>query len=141
MPRQPVAGTHARHGTAARTEKLIKTHGLSHLSLLVRDPEVSLKFYQRLFGVKECYRDDECIHVLGPGLFDVIAFERGRGAGRRGGIDHFGFRLQDPGDIDRAVNEALAAGGKLIRRGEFSPGCPYAYVSDPDGYEIEIWFE
>ena len=21
------------------------------------------------------------------------------------------------------------------------PGLPYAYVADPDGYEIEIWFE
>ena len=35
----------------------------------------------------------------------------------------------------------LAAGGTLDRRGEFSPGFPYAYVHDPDGYEIEIWFE
>jgi len=23
----------------------------------------------------------------------------------------------------------------------FAPGSPYAYVNDPDGYEIEIWFE
>jgi hypothetical protein len=36
---------------------------------------------------------------------------------------------------------SLAAGGKLLRRGEFSPGFPFAYVSDPDDYEIEIWFE
>jgi len=27
------------------------------------------------------------------------------------------------------------------RRGEHAPGEPYAYVADPDGYEIEIWFE
>jgi hypothetical protein len=33
------------------------------------------------------------------------------------------------------------AGGRLLRRGEFAPGLPYAYVADPDGYEIEIWFE
>jgi hypothetical protein len=30
---------------------------------------------------------------------------------------------------------------RLLRRGEFAPGLPYAYVADPDGYEIEIWFE
>jgi catechol 2,3-dioxygenase-like lactoylglutathione lyase family enzyme len=30
---------------------------------------------------------------------------------------------------------------RLLRRGEFAPGLPFAYVADPDGYEIEIWFE
>jgi predicted enzyme related to lactoylglutathione lyase len=37
-----------------------------------------------------------------------------------------------------AVEEA---GGKLLRRGELSPGYPFAYVTDPDGHEIELWFE
>ena len=62
-------------------------------------------------------------------------------AGVAGGISHFGFRLRRPEDIDLAVQEVLAAGGRLLRRGEFAPGYPYAYVADPDGYEIEIWFE
>ena len=59
----------------------------------------------------------------------------------RSGLPHFGFRLKRPEDIDRAVEAVLAAGGTLLRRGEFSPGLPVAYVHDPDGYEIEIWFE
>ena len=57
------------------------------------------------------------------------------------GLTHFGFRLVDASDIDLAVREVERAGGTLLRRGEFSPGFPYAYVADPDGYEIEIWFE
>ena len=44
-------------------------------------------------------------------------------------------------DIDAAVEEVKRAGGKLVKRGEFAPGCPFAYVHDPDGYEIEIWYE
>jgi catechol 2,3-dioxygenase-like lactoylglutathione lyase family enzyme len=55
--------------------------------------------------------------------------------------DTFGFRLVSPGDIDAAVEEVERAGGKLRQRGEFCPGCPYAYVTDPDGYEVEIWYE
>ncbi len=39
------------------------------------------------------------------------------------------------------IAEVERAGGRLLRRGEFAPGLPYAYVADPDGYEIEIWFE
>ena len=61
--------------------------------------------------------------------------------GLGGGVAHFGFRLVDPDDIDRAIAEVERAGGRLLRRGEFAPGLPYAYVADPDGYEIEIWFE
>jgi catechol 2,3-dioxygenase-like lactoylglutathione lyase family enzyme len=72
----------------------------------------------------------------------VIAFEKvGTGAGVIGGISHFGFRLVRPEDIETAVAEVERAGGRLLRRGEFSPGFPFAYVADPDGYEIEIWFE
>lgn len=121
---------------------MVKTYGLTHISLTVRDPERSLRFYGQVFGVKEYYRDEGVIQALGPGKHDVMAFDRGRkNAGKRGGIDHFGFRLIDPADIDKAVAEVERAGGKLLRRGEFSPGFPYAFVEDPDGYEIEIWFE
>jgi catechol 2,3-dioxygenase-like lactoylglutathione lyase family enzyme len=121
---------------------MVKTHGLTHISLAVRDPERSLRFYTDVFGVREYYRDDDQIQVLGPGPHDVIAFERAEStAGQAGGITHFGFRLTRPADIDRAVAEVEGAGGRLLRRGEFAPGFPFAYVTDPDGYEIEIWFE
>ena len=121
---------------------MIKTHGLTHISLEVKDPDRSLKFYQQVFGVKEYYRDEESIQVQGPGLYDVIAFQRNaRATGKSGGITHFGFRLTSPKDIEKAVKEVKRAGGKILRRGEFAPGFPFVYVADPDGYEIEIWYE
>ena len=54
----------------------IRTLGLSHLSLAVRDPQRSLDFYSRAFGVREYFRDANEIQVLGPGPHDVIAFAR-----------------------------------------------------------------
>jgi catechol 2,3-dioxygenase-like lactoylglutathione lyase family enzyme len=121
---------------------MVKTHGLTHINLAVREPERSLRFYQAVFGVREYYRDDNSIQALGPGPHDVLAFERDpANAGKVAGIGHFGFRLTQPQDIDLAVTEAQRAGGMLLRRGEFAPGLPFAYVADPDGYEIEIWFE
>ena len=121
---------------------MIKTHGLSHVALAVLDPDRSLAFYQSVFGVREYFRDDSTIQVLGPGQYDVLAFEkRPAGAGVPGGIIHFGFRLTRPEDIDAAVSAVESAGGTLTSRGEFGPGLPYAFVRDPDGYEIEIWFE
>jgi len=43
--------------------------------------------------------------------------------------------------LSLAVAEAERAGGRLLRRGELAPGFPFACAADPDGYEIEIWFE
>ena len=110
---------------------MINTHGLTHISLAVKDPDRSLKFYQQVFGVNEHYRDEDSIQVQGPGPHDVIAFERDtRAAGKPGGIIHFGFRLTCPKDIEKAVKEVKGAGGKILRRGEFAPGFPFVYVAD-----------
>ena len=121
---------------------MIRTHGLTHIALSVADPERSLQFYAAVFGVREYFRDARSIQVLGPGPHDVIAFEkRPEEAGARGGIIHFGFRLTRAEDIAAAVESVKAAGGTVSSQGEFAPGLPYAFVRDPDGYEIEIWFE
>jgi catechol 2,3-dioxygenase-like lactoylglutathione lyase family enzyme len=121
---------------------MVKTHGLSHVALSVLDPDRSLAFYSSVFGVREYFRDESTIQVLGPGQYDVLAFERRPArAGAPGGIIHFGFRLTRPEDIDAAVVAVENAGGTVTSRGEFGPGLPYAFVQDPDGYEIEIWFE
>jgi catechol 2,3-dioxygenase-like lactoylglutathione lyase family enzyme len=121
---------------------MIKTHGLSHVALSVNDPDRSLAFYRAVFGVREYFRNESTIQVLGPGPHDVLAFEkRPADAGVPGGIIHFGFRLTRPQDIDAAVAAVETAGGTVSSRGEFAPGLPYAFVRDPDGYEIEIWYE
>jgi predicted enzyme related to lactoylglutathione lyase len=38
----------------------------------------------------------------------------------------------------KAVEEA---GGTIVNQGEFCPGEPYLFFTDPDGYEVEIWHE
>jgi predicted enzyme related to lactoylglutathione lyase len=57
------------------------------------------------------------------------------------GLTYFGFRLKRSVDITLAISEVEQPGGQLLRKGEFSPAFSFAYVSDPGGYEIEIWFE
>ena len=120
---------------------MIETHGLSHINLEVADPERSLRFYETMFGVREYFRDDTSIQALGPGRHDVLAFVKSERAGQTGGISHFGFRLKAAAAIKTAIQTAEAAGATIVRTGEFAPGAPFLYVLDPDGYEIEIWFE
>ncbi len=121
---------------------MVKTYGLTHVALAVRDVERSLNFYEQVFGVEAYFREDGRIHVRTPGCHDVITFDQTVAApGPGSGVIHFGFRLHSPSDIDEAVRQVERAGGTVLKRGEFSPGFPYAYVTDPDGYEVEIWYE
>jgi len=121
---------------------MIKTNGLTHLHLVVKDLQRSLDFYQRVFGMEiKFWAGAGLVFLNTPGSNDLIALhqaEEDRQTGSSGGILHFGFQLQDRSDLEKAISEVVAAGGALRKRGEFTPGMPFAYVSDPDGYEIEL---
>ncbi len=122
---------------------MIKTQGLTHIHLVVRDLERSVRFYQGVFGMQERFRDGPHLVFLStPGSADLIALNGDPRdadiAGRSGGVAHFGFRLADPADLDRAIAEVTAHGGKLLAQGEHAPGVRYAYMADPDGYVIEL---
>ena len=91
---------------------MVKTFGLTHVALAVKDPERSLQFYSRIFGAVPVYREPDFIQAQTPGSRDVLVFERGRRAGKAGGVAHFGFRLTKPSDIGKALAEIKAAGKK-----------------------------
>jgi catechol 2,3-dioxygenase-like lactoylglutathione lyase family enzyme len=123
---------------------MIRTEGLTHIHLRVSDLDRSLAFYQRVFGLEEMFREGpNMVFLRTPGRRDTITLnedpdqDKAR-VGDSGGIAHFGFRLADDADLELAIQEVRAAGGTLVRRGEHSPGEPYAYVTDPDGYVIEL---
>ncbi len=121
---------------------MIKTFGLTHVAVAVRDVDRASAFYRKVFGAVVVYKQDGFVQLQTPGTRDVLVFEKQpKRAGKAGGIAHFGFRLQNPGDIDAAARAVKKAGGKIKKQGEFVPGEPYLFATDPDGYEIEIWYE
>ena len=121
---------------------MVQTRGLYHIHLVVRDLGRSLHFYQSVFGMEERFRVPPAMVFLStPGSQDLITLNQddseADNAGHSGGIAHFGFSLVDA-DLDTAIKEVKKAGGKLLERGEHAPGVPYAYLSDLDGYVIEL---
>jgi catechol 2,3-dioxygenase-like lactoylglutathione lyase family enzyme len=121
---------------------MIKTSGLTHIHLMVKDIRRSLDFYQSVFGMEEKFwAGADLVFLNTPGSNDLIALHKSaaeESTGGSGGILHFGFQLENKADLDSAINAVIAAGGALKKRGEFTPGMPFAYVADPDGYEIEL---
>jgi catechol 2,3-dioxygenase-like lactoylglutathione lyase family enzyme len=115
---------------------VIPTSGLNHLHLNVADVERSLLFYRRVFGATEAFRvGDRMVFLQLPGTEDVITLHE---IDAPASVEHFGL-LRDQGvDLDDAIAEIEAAGGRLLERGEHAPGVAYAYVTDPDGFTIEI---
>ncbi len=122
---------------------MIETEGLTHLHLVVRDLERSVRFYVDVFGMEETFRDGpNMVFLRTPGARDTLTLNADPAqvdqAGRRGGVDHFGFRLKDASQLGAAIVAVEAGGGRLVERSEHVPGVPFAYVEDPDGYLIEL---
>lgn len=116
--------------------------GMIHIHLVVRDLERSVAFYERAFGLKVILRheDEGMAFLQTPGTAEVVTLkqEASDRVGQQGGVDHFGFPLDDPAEIDEAIREVEAAGGRLIERTTLAGGLPTAFVADPDGYRIQI---
>ena len=74
--------------------------------------------------MKEQFRDGpNMVFLTTPGSQDSITLNEQPG---------------DKADLDDAIRQVEDAGGRLVERGEHAPGDPFAYVSDPDGYVIEL---
>lgn len=88
------------------------------------------------------YVNEKFIQLQTPGCRDIIVLDKSDGEFKKtGGFKHFGFRLIDLTDVKQLVSQIEEAGGKIKESGEFCPGEPYVFFYDPDGYEVEVWYE
>ncbi len=119
---------------------MIATQGLTHINLLVADVHRAKAFYEKVFGLQVLFWDGPgLVFLRPPGTQDTITLQQSADAARgAGNIDHFGFRLTNKNELERAIEEVIAAGGTLLKRGEHQPGQAFAYVADPDGHVIEL---
>ena len=122
----------------------VDTHGIRHVHLLVRDHDRSVAFYRDVFGMKVSFRDGNILFLRSPNRRDDLALhlavtddEKAR-TGQLGGCEHFGITVKDRAQLDDCIALVIHAGGTVVDKGEHAPGVPYAYITDPDGYVIEI---
>ena len=90
---------------------MVKTYGLTHVAVAVRDLDRTEAFYVGILGANVVYRDAGFLQMQTPGSRDVLVFEKdAKKAGTAGGVLHFGFRLMKEHDIDAARAAVKKAG-------------------------------
>ena len=119
------------------------TYGLTHLAIAVSDVSRTKQFYATVFDMEIMYDGNGFVQMTTPGCHDILVFEERKsvGIGHSGGIAHFGFRLRSPSQISEVRQKVIDAGGKIVNEGEFVAGSPFIFFKDPDGYEVEVWYE
>jgi catechol 2,3-dioxygenase-like lactoylglutathione lyase family enzyme len=137
---------------------MIRSKGIFHTHLVVKDIQRSLRFYCELFGMQDTgFKDGDLVFLTTPGSRDLLALnpegtggypggcavevEREHGlAGVQGGASHFGIMLEGREDYDTAITAAPRFGGRLVSQCEHGGLVAHAYIADPDGYVVEIQY-
>lgn len=118
---------------------------LAHTMLRVSDPQKVMEFYIEAFGfelVRESEHDTFTLYFLElPGQDVQLELTYNHGEDDRyekgEGFGHIAIRTDDDQSLEAAYEKAVEAGGEDYRPPEECPG-HYAFVKDPEGYEVEI---
>lgn len=118
---------------------------IAHTMLRVSDPEKAIEFYTETFEwelKRKSEKETFTLYFLGPE--DQTAeleltynhgeddrYEKGEGFG------HIAIHTEEGQELEEAYEKAVEAGGEDYRPPEECPG-HYAFVKDPEGYEVEI---
>jgi catechol 2,3-dioxygenase-like lactoylglutathione lyase family enzyme len=120
--------------------------GLTHVALVVRDPEASIAFYARYARMQVVHRrKDELSGRQVLWLSDltrpfvIVLIQAERVEGRLDGFAHLGVGCESRAEVDRLC--ALAREEGRLGLGPLDSGYPvgyWAFIRDPDGHNLEI---
>ena len=118
--------------------------GMRHVALNVKDPQKSKDFYVRVLRMRVAWEPDSDNVYLSTDGQDNIALHKTRsGSGVAGNqlLDHIGFFVSQPEELDEWYNHALVNGAKITREiASHRDASRSFYLEDPDGISIQILF-
>ena len=116
----------------------LKTSGIDHLNLEVKNLAESVDFYKNLFGfkvLKDQPEDDS--KIIGNDKVKLCLYESSEFKGyEKKGFYHFGLHIENFDDIIKKcgeMNVKIFYGGPVQWEKSKS-----IYIADPNGYEIEL---
>jgi len=117
--------------------------GIDHLVLYVRDQDVSRKFYTEILGctVDAVNEKARIVHLrFGEQQIDIVPGNGPADEAVKQGIDHFclSIRCDDIAALAQHLrDQGVAAGDVVTRLGAYGVG-PSLYLTDPDGFKLEL---
>lgn len=129
------------------------TTGLNHVALLTTDMDLTVSFYEAVFGATVSFTMEATpehpymkIMDLGNGgalnIFEVaeeaMIGDRRR-IGGRGAVDHFAFATDSRQSLELIADRMRAAGAQEVGEIQVLGGTEYSlFFRGPDGMELEV---
>lgn len=116
---------------------------IDHIQLVVKDLEVSRRFYGALFDVLGVPVTDTDQGFFWADEFAVSTADSAAANGKLTGRTHIAFQAQDKAMVDAFHKAGLAAGGTdngTPGERPYHPGYYAAFLIDPDGNNVEVVF-
>jgi glyoxylase I family protein len=123
--------------------------GIHHLEFTVRDLEASVEWYTRVFGLEVLARadvEDRKVVMLPVGNLILGLVQHPTPSDepfdeRRTGLDHVGFRVAAPEDVDAwaARFDELGVARSEVKDGVME-GSRLVVVRDPDEIQVECYY-
>ena len=118
---------------------------LAHTMLRVSDPEKVISFYKEAFGFELRRKSEKetftlyFLQIPGQDIDLELTYNHGEDTPyeKGEGFGHIAIRTDEDQSLEDAYRKAVEAGGMDYRPPEECPG-HYAFVKDPEGYEVEI---
>jgi catechol 2,3-dioxygenase-like lactoylglutathione lyase family enzyme len=125
--------------------KKIQPTGINHITIRVNDIRQAEEFYGGILGFELIRKMGESMAVYQIGSEDTLVLVEAETSydpeSRDYRVDHFGFFVDDPAEVDdlaayfRENGVTVLSGPANRKRGRF------IFISDPDGNMIEIFYE
>lgn len=115
--------------------------GIRHVALRVRDVEASVRFYTQILKMTVEWRPDPGNAYLTGGSDNLALHqvESGLAPASAQSLDHFGFVVSSPEEVDAWAVEIESRGIELVQRPKtHRDGARSFYFRDPDGNLIQV---
>jgi catechol 2,3-dioxygenase-like lactoylglutathione lyase family enzyme len=119
----------------------VPTLSLRHVALNVTDLEAALRFYVDVIGMQVEWQPDLDNVYLTLGADNLALHRVAEVAPERGALDHIGFVVRRPEDVDAWAERFRAAGVPLVQEPRtHRDGARSFYARDPAGVAVQILY-